>query len=355
MVEGSVAEGGVLPAAASNAERSTSTAASPPEPRLELRDLVVDRAGRQVLSGLSLRVRRGEIFGLLGPNGAGKTTAFHVLTGLLAPRSGALLLDGRAMQPGDASFRARCGIVFQEPALDPRLSARRNLRLAARLYGVPRTAMRHRIETALEMVKLSDRADEPVSRLSGGMRRRVELARGLIHEPNILVLDEPTAGLDEAAFRRFWSTLLEMRRREDLTLLLTTHRADEAEFCDRIAILDRGGTVACDTPDRLREQVRGDLIVLETDEPEQVAAALAERFSVEARVLDGKVLLRREKSHELIPRVVEALPEGALHSISLRRTGLGEVFLELTGHELDDDLAQHTAPSASMQRGGEER
>jgi ABC-2 type transport system ATP-binding protein len=169
------------------------------------------------------------------------------------------------------------------------------------------------------------------------MRRRVELARALVHEPGFLILDEPTSGLDEGAYRRFWNSLQELRRQRGISMLLTTHRADEAEFCDRIAILDHGRIVACDAPDRLRERVRGDLLVLEAEEPEAVASTLAERFETPTRVLDGKVLLRRERAHELIPRIVEALPGGALHSISLRRTGLGEVFLELTGHELDDD------------------
>jgi len=292
-----------------------------------------------VLRGLSLGVGAGEIFGLLGPNGAGKTTAFHVLTGLLRPDSGALLLDGRQVRPGEAAFRARCGVVFQEPALDPRLGPRRNLCLAARLYGVPRRTARERVDEALRAVELAQRADEPVARLSGGLRRRVELARALVHRPDFLVLDEPTSGLDEGAYRRFWGKLLELRRDSGVTLLLTTHRADEAEFCDRIAILDRGRIVACDAPDRLRERVRGDLLVLEANEPEATAAALSSRFALEARVLEGKVLLRRERGHELIPRIVEALPEGAIQSISLRRTGLGEVFLELTGRELAEEAA----------------
>jgi len=306
-------------------------------PRLELRNLVVERGGRPVLNELCLEVRGGEIFGLLGPNGAGKTSAFQVLTGLLRPQSGELRFDGRPIRPGDAGFRARCGVVFQEPALDPRLTARRNLCLSARLYGLRGRAARESVDAALSDVDMAARADEPVSRLSGGMRRRIELARALIHGPAILVLDEPTSGLDEGAYRRFWNRLLELRRESGVTLLLTTHRADEAEFCDRIGILDRGRIVACDTPDRLRERVSGDLLVLEAAEPATAAATLSSRFGIEARVLEGKVLLRRERGHELIPRIVEALPEGALQSISLRRTGLGEVFLELTGHELAEE------------------
>jgi ABC-2 type transport system ATP-binding protein len=319
-----------------------------PAPCLEVRDLVVERGGRQVLGGLSLEIRAGEVFGLLGPNGAGKTSLFQVLTGLLRPESGGLRFDGRNIAPGDSAFRASCGVVFQEPALDPRLSARRNLCLAARLYGLPRRSARERVDNALASVDLAERADEPVSRLSGGLRRRVELARALIHGPAFLVLDEPTSGLDEGAYRRFWNKLLELRRETGVTLLLTTHRADEAEFCDRIAILDQGRIVACDTPDRLRERVRGDLLVLEAAEPAATARTLSSRFAEEARVLEGKILLRCERGHEVIPRIVEALPEGALQSISLRRTGLGEVFLELTGHELADE----TGPAEAMEPDG---
>jgi len=305
--------------------------------RLSVRDLSVERSGRQVLRGLGFELRPGEVVGLLGRNGAGKTTLFQVLCGLLDPDSGEFALDGRPIAPGDREFRSRCGVVFQEPALDPRLTARQNLALAAGLYGVGRRDAPGRIEELLERVELADRGDEPVSRLSGGMRRRVELVRALIHEPELLVLDEPTTGLDEAAFRRIWADLLELRDRKGISMLLTTHRADEAEHCDRIGILDGGRLIAFDTPTQLRAGVRGDLLVIETDDPEPVIETLRERFDVQAHRADGRVVLHRERAHELIPRVVEALPEGALRSISMRHTGLGEVFLELTGHELEAD------------------
>ncbi len=246
------------------------------------------------------------------------------------------MLEGKPVQPGERALRERVGVVFQEPALDRRLTARENLSLAARLYGIPRRRARDRIRGLLEQAELADRADEPVSCLSGGMRRRIELARAMVHEPSILILDEPTTGLDEGAFRKTWDRLMDLRRDRDLTLLLTTHRPDEAERCDRLAILDRGRIVACDTPDALRQRVRGDLVVMEASEPDRVAAAVKNRFGLEARVLDGKVVLERERGHELIPRLVESIGDGTLHSVSLRRTGLGEVFLELTGHELAD-------------------
>jgi len=315
-----------------------------PPARLSVRSLSVERAGRKVLHGLNFEIRPGEVVGLLGRNGAGKTTLFQVLCGLLAPGSGEFSLDGKPIAPGHREFRSRCGVVFQEPALDPRLTARQNLALAAGLYGVSRRDAPSRIEDLLERVGLTDRGDEPVSRLSGGMRRRVELVRALIHEPEILVLDEPTTGLDEAAFRRIWADLLELRERRGLTLLLTTHRADEAEHCDRIGVLDGGRLVAFDTPERLTAMVRGDLLVIETDQTTLLIETLRERFAVEAHTSDGRVVLHRERAHELIPRIVELLPEGALRSISMRHTGLGEVFLELTGHELDEDGKQEATP-----------
>jgi ABC-2 type transport system ATP-binding protein len=282
-------------------------------------------------------VRRGEVFGLLGPNGAGKTTAFHVLTGLLPSDAGAVLLDGEPVGPGDRSFRARIGVVFQAPALDPRLTARENLSLAATLYGVSRGVAKRRAQELLELADLEGRADEPVKNLSGGMRRRVEIARALVHRPEVLILDEPTTGLDEGAFRRTWNQLLALRREHGLTLLLTTHRPDEAEYCDRLAVLDQGRIVACDSPDRLRARLRGDLLIVEADDPAAVAETLRARLAIDPRVLDGKIVLECPRGHEMIPRLVEALPEGTLRSVSMRKPGLGEAFLEITGHALAED------------------
>jgi len=310
--------------------------------------LAVERGGRPVLRDVSFDLHAGEVLGILGPNGAGKTTLFQVLCGLVAPSGGRIALDGRAIAPGARELRVASGIVFQSPALDPRLGARQNLALAAALHGVGRAEIRRRSREWLERIDLAQRADEPVSRLSGGMRRRVEIVRALMHEPELLVLDEPTTGLDEAAFRRVWRDLLDLRDRRGLSLLLTTHRAEEAERCDRIAILDHGRFVACDTPESLRSAVRGDLLVLEAQNPEASAALLRERLGLEPRLADGRLTLRRERAHELVPRVVECLPAGELRSIGVRHTGLGEVFLELTGHELDADTA------SARPRGGSE-
>ncbi len=320
-----------------SARRVGAGGGEPPPPRLAVRDLRVKRGGRIVLDGMSLEVARGEVFGLLGPNGAGKTTAFQVLVGLLEPEGGELFFDGAPLCPSSASFRSKIGVVFQEPALDPRLTPLENLVFAAALFGVPASRARERAQELLDLAGLRDRAGEPAGRLSGGMKRRVEILRALVHGPALLILDEPTTGLDEAAFRSIWEHLLSLRRERGLTLLLTTHRAEEAERCDRLGVLHQGTIIACDTPDGLRERVRGDLIVLETADAGAVAAEIARRLGVPARPHDGKVLLERERGHELVPRLVEAFPHGTLKAVSLRRPGLAEAFLALTGRELEQD------------------
>ncbi len=294
---------------------------------------------RQVLDGLSFEVARGEIFGFLGPNGAGKTTTFHVLTGLLTAQSGSFRLEGRPVQAGDRALRQRLGVVFQSPSLDLKLTARENLALGAALYSVPRDEARPRIQQLLEFAELADRADEPVQRFSGGMRR-LELARALVHQPEILVLDEPTSGLDEASFQRAWARLLRLQQDEGLTVLVTTHRPEEAERCQRLLVLHHGRAVACDTVEQLRRSVSGDVIALELadgQDPQAAQQLLLQRFELASRLAERSLLLERDKGHEWIPRLVEAFPPGALRSVSLRRPSLADVFLKLTGKELDED------------------
>jgi len=302
--------------------------------RLSVRGLVHRFGDRTVLDGLDFDVRRGEVFGLLGPNGSGKSTTFGVLTGMLVPAACELRLDGAPIAPGDRRLRSRLGIVFQAPSLDPRMTARENLRLGAALYGVRGPTARDRIEALLDLVELRDRGDEPVRRLSGGMRRRLELVRALVHGPQILVLDEPTTGLDETSFRRAWARIIDLRDREGLTVLVTTHRHEEAEQCDRIAILDGGRAVADGTPAELKQRVSGDVLLLEGDAPEELAREITERFAVGARVVDGQVVVERERGHELVPRIVEAFPPGRLHSVAMRRPTLADAFLKLTGRTL---------------------
>jgi ABC-2 type transport system ATP-binding protein len=303
--------------------------------RLALDGIAFRYGAREVLRGVSLSVNRGEIFGLLGPNGAGKSTLFAIVAGLLRPAAGTLRLDGRLIDPGARVLRAAAGIVFQAPGLDGKLSAAENLHLAAALHRVPRAAARERVARLLAEAGLSDRAREPVERFSGGMRRRVELCRALVHQPSILVMDEPTSGLDTAAFRAFWAQVEGLRREAGLTVVLATHRPEEAERCDRLAVLAGGAVVACETPEALRARVSGDLVVVEADAPEELAAELRARLGLVAVVKDDGVHVEHEAAHTLVPRIVEAFPAGRLRAVSLRRPTLADAYVAVTGAALD--------------------
>jgi ABC-2 type transport system ATP-binding protein len=297
---------------------------------------VARRGGREVLRGVTLEVGAGEIFGLLGPNGAGKSTLFASLAGLLRPDAGTFLLDGREIAPGARALRARAGIVFQEPGLDGKLTAEENLRLAAVLHRVPRGVARERIARLLEEAGLAGRAREPVERLSGGLRRRLELARALVHAPALLVMDEPTGGLDAAAFQAYWERIAALVRTAGTTVVVTTHRPDEAERCDRLAVLAGGTIVACETPDALRARVSGDVIVVDGHDRPAIARTIRERLRLDARERADGVHVEREEGHALVPRIVEAFPPGRLRSVSLRRPTLADAYLAVTGEALEE-------------------
>ncbi|RJS15622.1 ABC transporter ATP-binding protein [Corallococcus sp. H22C18031201] len=319
-----------------------------PPPLLQLEGLTRRFAGRTAVDGLTLSVRQGEILGLLGPNGAGKSTTFQLLAGLLAPDAGHVRFAGQPLSLSDPSLRRRMGIIFQRGSLDDLLSARENLLLGARLYGLSGARARERVETMLTLIGLSDRGDERVGTWSGGMRRRLELARALVHQPRVLLMDEPTQGLDEGSFRTFWAHLKRLRDAEGITVLLTTHRADEAEVCDRLAVLDGGKLVACDTPAALAARMGGDILTLEAPEPEALATQVRERLGLEASVVEGLVRVEVAQGHALVPRLVEAFPPGRFASVSLRRPTLADVFLQLTGRALGADAP---APQPVAKRG----
>ena len=306
-------------------------------PLLEIHDLAVQRGDLEVIKGLSFKVSEGEVFGLIGPNGSGKSSTFSVLTGLLSPQAGSILLRGKQVTGGSQSLRRELGVVFQNPSLDPHMSARENLELSARLYRVPRAESLARIQELLRFADLVDRADERVSTFSGGMKPRLELARSLIHEPKILLMDEPTTGLDEAAFQRTWKRLLRLRDERGVSILLSTHRPEEAAFCDRIAFINDGGLVACDTPKALQEQVSGDRLLIQCQNPEPSRVQLETILSLQCEIVDGGLSLHCDEGHTLIPRIVEALPEGEIRSAQLLRPNLGDVFLKLTGQNLLED------------------
>ncbi len=308
--------------------------------RLSAEGLRFSYGDRVALDGVSFSVRAGEVFGFLGPNGAGKSTLFSILAGLLPASSGRLLLDGSPLDPSTRALRARMGVVFQEPSLDSKLSAEENLRLGAALFRVPRDQARRRTAELLAAAGLSDRARDPAGKLSGGMRRRLEIARALIHRPEVLLLDEPTTGLDALSFRSTWETLRALRGAGGTTVVLTTHRPDEAAHCDRLAILSRGRVVAVETPESLLSRVAGDVVVVEAAGAGALAAEIAERFGVAVRASGDAVSIERERGHELVPRLVEAFPEGRFRSVSVRRPSLADAFLHVAG----EDLAAEARP-----------
>jgi ABC-2 type transport system ATP-binding protein len=245
--------------------------------------------------------------------------------------AGEVRLDGTVVAAGGRELRERMGVVFQSTSTDPRMTARENLAMSAELHGLRGAAARERVEELLRFAELSERSGDLVKTFSGGMRRRLELARAILHGPEILVMDEPTSGLDESSFRRFWERVAELREREGLTVLLTTHRPEEAERCDRVAVIDEGKVVAEGTPEELRARVAGDVITVEGERPDEIAGLIAEKLGVVARVVEGKVVIERERGHELVPRVVEVLGVGRLASVGMRRPTLADVFLKVTG------------------------
>jgi ABC-2 type transport system ATP-binding protein len=309
-------------------------AATQAAPRLRVRGLTRRFGARVALDGVSFDVAPGEVFGLLGPNGAGKTTAFRLLSGVLPADAGTVALDGRDLEPAAPAYRARLGVVFQEPSLDLKLSGRENLQLGAALYGLPRAVAEPRIVEALRVMDLGARADEAAAKYSGGMRRRVEIARVLLHVPDLLLLDEPGRGVDPDALRRIWDELAARKAARGTSLVVTTHQPEEAERCDRIALLDGGRVTATGTPDELRARVSGDVVRVRGERPEELAETIRARLGLEGVVLDGDVVLEAPRGHEVVPRVVELFPPGRLASVATSRPTLADVFAKLTGRGL---------------------
>lgn len=289
--------------------------------------------GRAALKGVSFDVHPAEIFGLLGPNGSGKTTMFRILSTLMLPKGGRAVVNGCDSASDPARLRQHIGVVFQAPSIDVKLSARENLRHVGHLYGMSGAALDKRVDEMLARVALSDRANDRAETFSGGMQRRLELAKGLLHHPSVLLLDEPTTGLDPGARRDLWQYLAILRDEERVTVIVTTHLMEEAERCDRLAILSEGQLVALGTPAELKSEIGGDVLLLEArHNPEGLAAHISQRYGLEATVLDdGKVRLERDQGHRFVTDVVEAFP-GEIQSVSVSKPTLEDVFINRTGH-----------------------
>lgn len=290
-----------------------------------------DYGRRRALDALSLAIAPGELFAVLGPNGGGKTTLFRLLSTLIPLQRGTIRILGFDASAQAHEVRRRLGVVFQAPSLDKKLSVRENLRFHGPLVGLAGRPLRERADEMLARLGLADRARDRVEALSGGLRRRVELAKGLLHRPPVLLLDEPSTGLDPGARSDLWSYLHQLRSAHGVTIVVTTHLLEEADKADRLAILHQGRLVALDTPDRLRATVGGDSLTITTDDPAALAREIAERFAWPARVLDGAVRLEQPDAHQSIARLVEAFP-GRIASVTLGKPTLEDVFIARTGH-----------------------
>jgi ABC-2 type transport system ATP-binding protein len=295
----------------------------------------------RAVDGIDLSVGAGETFGFLGPNGAGKTTTISILCTLIRPTSGSAQVAGFDVERAPADVRRHIGLVFQDPTLDEYLTAEENLRFHAELYGVPRSEARIRIDQVLEMVGLGDRRRSIVRTFSGGMRRRLEIARGLLHSPRVLFLDEPTIGLDPQTRAHIWSYIEELKRGDHITIFLTTHYMDEAEHCDRIAIIDGGRVVALDTPDALKESVGRDRVEIETADDEGAIRELGERFGLEASVSEGAVRVYVPHGDEFLPRLFADFTV-PVRSVNVARPTLDDVFMTYTGRTIRDAEATAT-------------
>jgi len=295
---------------------------------------------------VSFGVRRGSIVALLGPNGGGKTTLFKILTTLLTPTGGSAQVDGFDVVGQRADVRRRIGIVFQSPSLDVRLTVAENLHCQGHLYGLGGNDLCGRVNRVLERFGLSDRSGDRVETLSGGLQRRVELAKSLLHDPQVLILDEPSTGLDPGARAVLMDQLIELRDRDAVTSLLTTHLMNEADRCDDVVVLDHGKLVAHDHPAALKETIGGDVITIQTALAGELARRAEEKFSVRTVVTDGVVRIEKEKGHEFVPDLIEAFP-GEIDSVTVGRATLDDVFLHLTGHALWDETAGRNGRSLS--------
>ena len=293
---------------------------------------------RQALQDVCFDVAAGEIFGLLGPNGGGKTTLFRVLATLLPVQQGLVQLLGIDVAGEPSRVRSLIGVTFQSPSLDRKLTVRENLVSQGHLYGLSGARLRGRVELLLDSLGLADRASDRAESLSGGLARRVEIAKGLLHEPQILLLDEPSTGLDPGARLDLWRFLCVLRDEAGATVLITTHLMEEAEHCDKLAILDSGRLVALGTPAELRALIGGDCLTIQTASPEVLARRIADQFQVPSRPVGGQVRVEVKKGHEFIRQLVEAFgPE--ISSITLGKPTLEDVFIQRTGHTFWDDAA----------------
>ena len=312
---------------------------------------LVKKFGQLVaVDNISFAVAPGEIFGFLGPNGAGKTTTINILCTLAKPTSGQAIVNGFDVVHQQSQVRQSIGLVFQDPSLDERLSGLQNLHFHALVYNVPSSVRQQRIEQVLRMMELWDRRHSEVRTYSGGMKRRLELARGLLHYPKVLFLDEPTLGLDPQTRNRIWEYILELRQREGTTIFLTTHYMDEAEKAERIAIMDYGKLVVMDTPERLKKIVGKDIISVKTGDDDRAAEEIRLRYQIETKRDSNGLTFEVASGEEFLPIFIKEFGTKIL-SVSLRSPSLDDVFLKLTGREIREEEVSDVFKAMVRQHG----
>ncbi|MGH3318557.1 MAG: ATP-binding cassette domain-containing protein [Nocardioidaceae bacterium] len=301
----------------------------------------------EAVRGIDFEVYEGEVFGFLGPNGAGKSTTINILCTLALATSGEAAVAGHDVRTERTEVRRNIGLVFQEPTLDGYLTADQNLRFHGELYGVPRAQLRSRMDEVLTMVGLEDRRGDLVQTFSGGMRRRLEIARGLLHSPHVLFLDEPTIGLDPQTRSSIWEYISELRRREQITVFVTTHYMDEAENCDRIAIMNEGEIAVIDTPEALKSGIGADRVQIRTSDDDAAIAQLQQIFGLEAAVHEGAVTFAVPGGAQFVPRLFSKL-DVAIEMVTVTRPSLDDVFMTYTGTTIRDAEARVGVSAAFM-------
>jgi len=320
---------------------------------ISVQNLVHRYENRTALNGVSFDVRPAELFGLLGPNGSGKTTLFRILSTLMIPSAGRAIIMGCDAAQEPARLRRQIGVVFQAQSVDLKLTAYENLWHQGHLYGLRGAALKRRIHEILSRVGLADRAKELVETFSGGMQRRIELAKGLLHHPGVLLLDEPTTGLDPGARRDLWQYLQMLRDEEHVSVLVTTHLMEEAERCDRLAIMNEGNLVALGTPAELKNEIGGDVVLFEAAKDVGLLAEhIRSRFHVDTTVLGNQVRIEHEGAHRFVTEVVEAFP-GEIEALSISKPALEDVFIRRTGHKFwseKDDAEEAQSASKGHRR-----
>src|SRR5271154_3614122 len=307
-------------------------------PAVSVNGLVKSYGEVEAVRGIDLEVHAGETFGFLGPNGAGKSTTINMLCTLVRPSAGSASVAGHDVVSERDEVRRNIGLVFQDTTLDGYLTAEQNLRLHAELYGVARDAVGPRLNQVMEMVGLWERRSSLVNTFSGGMKQRLEIARGLLHSPRVLFLDEPTVGLDPQTRSSIWGYIRELKTREDITIFLTTHYMDEAEHCDWIAIIDHGKIIVLDTPEALKASVGKDRVQIQTPDDDAAIVALRERFGIDAVLAEGAVTFAVSEGEHFVPRLFAELAENGqtISSVNVSRPSLDDVFMSYTGTTIRD-------------------